>query len=121
MHSIASPLPFGRCESSSTAQTRALTGAVFFEIRPFSNSNLATRGQNRQVPNKKPIEKLTQYLTLEEGKPRLKEMLEGVKTVMRLSKDKHDFWEKMDVAYPKLNGDNLLLPFVDLPRLGKPK
>ncbi len=69
----------------------------------------------------KPIEKLTQYLTLEEGKPRLKEMLEGVKTVMRLSKDKREFWEKMDVAYPKLNKGSLLLPFADLPRLEKPK
>ncbi|WP_256374924.1 hypothetical protein [Bradyrhizobium sp. WSM2254] len=41
--------------------------------------------------------------------------------MMRLSRDKHDFWEKMDIAYPKLNDANLLLPFDDLPRLGKPK
>jgi hypothetical protein len=60
-------------------------------------------------------------LTPEEGKPRLKEMLEGVKAIMRLSKDKHDFWEKMEIAYPKLNDANLLLPFVDLPRLERPK
>ncbi|SFJ92022.1 hypothetical protein [Bradyrhizobium sp. cf659] len=45
----------------------------------------------------------------------------GVKAIMRLSKDKHDFWEKMDIAYPKWNDANLLLPFDDLPRLGKPK
>jgi hypothetical protein len=32
-----------------------------------------------------------------------------------------DFWEKMDIAYPQLNDANLLLPFDDLPRLGKPK
>jgi hypothetical protein len=69
----------------------------------------------------KPIEKMTQYLTKEEGKIRLKELLEGTKAVMRLSRDKQDFWEKMDVAYPKLNTDNVLLPFADLPRLEKPK
>lgn len=68
----------------------------------------------------KPTQKLTQYLTPEEGKPRLKEMLEGVKTVMRLSKDKHDFWGKMDIAYPKLN-TTMVLPFEDLPRLERPK
>ncbi|HEV2629520.1 MAG TPA: P63C domain-containing protein [Pseudolabrys sp.] len=72
----------------------------------------------------KPTEKLTQYLTPEEGKPRLAEMLEGVKAIMRLSRDKEDFWEKMDVAYPKhpkVEIDELILPFPDLPRLPKPK
>jgi hypothetical protein len=71
----------------------------------------------------KPTEKMTQYLTPEEGKPRLKEMLEGVKAIMRLSKDKQDFWEKMDVAYPKhpkIDLDEFVLPFPDLPRLPKP-
>ncbi|HVV79438.1 MAG TPA: P63C domain-containing protein [Pseudolabrys sp.] len=72
----------------------------------------------------RPTEKMTQYLTAEDGKPRLKEMLEGVKAIMRLSKDKSDFWEKMDVAYPKhpkVNVDELILPFDDLPMLAKPK
>lgn len=68
----------------------------------------------------KPVEKMTQYLTDEDGKVRLKEMLEGVKTVMKLSSDKHDFWQKMDVAYPKFD-ESLTLPFADLPRLEKPK
>jgi hypothetical protein len=72
----------------------------------------------------KPTEKMTQYLTPEDGKPRLKEMLEGVKAIMRLSKDKTDFWEKMDVAYPKhpkIDSDELILPFPHLPMLPKPK
>jgi hypothetical protein len=84
-------------------------------IRPALHSKV------RRNSDGKPTEKLTQYLTPEEGKPRLKEMLEGVKAIMRLSTDKRDFWEKMDIAYPKLNDANLLLPFVDLPRLEKPK
>jgi hypothetical protein len=70
----------------------------------------------------KPIEKLTQYLTPEEGKVRLRELLEATKAIMKISKDKQDFWENMDVAYPKLGKDNeLLLPFPELPRLTKPK
>jgi hypothetical protein len=72
----------------------------------------------------KPTEKMTQYLTPEEGKPRLKEMLEGVKAIMRLSRDKDDFWEKMDVAYPKhpkIDLDELILPFPHLPLLPRPK
>ncbi|WP_315743820.1 MULTISPECIES: P63C domain-containing protein [unclassified Bradyrhizobium] len=84
-------------------------------IRPTLHAKVRRNAAGR------PTEKLTQYLTPEEGKPRLKEMLEGVKAIMRLSKDKYDFWEKMDIAYPKLNDANLLLPFDDLPRLGKPK
>jgi len=50
-------------------------------------------------------------------------MLEGVKAIMRLSHDKEDFWDKMDVAYPKhpkIELDELILPFADLPRLPKP-
>jgi hypothetical protein len=63
---------------------------------------------------------MTQYLTDEEGKVRLKEMLEGVKAVMKLSADKQDFWQKMDIAYPKFD-ETFTLPFADLPRLEKPK
>jgi hypothetical protein len=42
----------------------------------------------------KPKEKMTQYLTPEEGMGRLKEMLEGIKALMKISRDKHDLWEK---------------------------
>lgn len=89
-----------------------------FEMGPLSFSKGAVGG--RKGP--KPTEKMTQYLTPEEGKVRLKELLEGTKALMKVSKDKHDFWEKMDIAYPKLNKDNeLLLPFPDLPRLKRPR
>jgi hypothetical protein len=69
----------------------------------------------------RPTEKLTQYLTDEEGKARLRELTEGIMAIGRLSRDKTDFWEKMDIAYPKL--DNIdLLPFQGgLPRLARPK
>ena len=86
-------------------------------IRPVLSAKV------KRNANGKPTEKMTQYLTPEDGKPRLKEMLEGVKAIMRLSKDKSDFWEKMDIAYPKhpkIDVDELVLPFPDLPLLSKP-
>jgi hypothetical protein len=84
-------------------------------IRPALHSKV------KRNPSGKPAEKLTQYLTPEEGKVRLKELLEGTKAIMRISQDKKDFCTKMDVAYPKRNDDNVLLPFSELPRLEKPK
>jgi hypothetical protein len=85
-------------------------------IRPALHSKVKRNASG------KPTEKLTQYLTPEEGKVRLKELLEGTKAIMKISKDKQNFWENMDVAYPKLSKDNeLLLPFPELPRLTKPK
>jgi hypothetical protein len=45
-----------------------------------------------------------------------------VKAIMKVSHDKQDFWKKMDIADPKLNEGNLnLLPFLELPRLERPK
>jgi hypothetical protein len=45
----------------------------------------------------------------------------GVRAMMRLSKDSTIFGRGWISPYPKLNDANLLLPFDDLPRLGKPK
>jgi hypothetical protein len=39
----------------------------------------------------KPTEKLTSYLTDEEGRPRLRELLEGVKALMRISPNWRDY------------------------------
>lgn len=67
----------------------------------------------------RPTEKLTQHLTPEEGKPRLRELLEGVKALMRISDHWKDFTYKLDLAYPKFD-DTLLLPFNGgIPRLAK--
>jgi hypothetical protein len=65
----------------------------------------------------RPTQKLTQYLTDEDGKKRLRELTAGIMAIGRLSSDKVDFWQKMDIAYPKL-GDVPLLPIDGgLPRL----
>jgi hypothetical protein len=60
----------------------------------------------------RPTQKLTQYLTPEEGKPRLRELLEGVKALMRVSTDWDEFVLKMDMVYPNFNS-TLRLPFDD--------
>lgn len=57
----------------------------------------------------KPTQKLTQYLTVEEGKPRLRELLEGVKALMRISGSWSEFVVKLDLVYPNLN-ETLQLP-----------
>lgn len=64
--------------------------------------------------------KLTQFLTKEEGKPRLRELLEGVKALMKISRNWDEFMDRLDIAYPRF-GDTLPLPFLDAPRLEKPK
>ena len=78
-------------------------------------------GKVKRNAKGRPTEKLTQYLTDAEGKQRLRELTEGIMAIGRLSADKNDFWEKMDIVYPKHNAIDLL-PFEGgLPRLRRPK
>jgi hypothetical protein len=81
----------------------------------------ALHGKVKRNAKGRPTEKLTQYLTDEDGKKRLRELTEGIKAVGRLSTDKNDFWEKMDIAYPKFESIDLLPFDGGLPRLQKPK
>ena len=68
----------------------------------------------------RPTEKLTQHLSPEEGKPRLRELLEGVKALMRISTDWDDYQGKLDIAFPRFD-ETFTLPFDGgLPRLTKP-
>lgn len=83
-------------------------------IRPVLQSKV------KRNANGRPTEKMTQYLTPDEGKRRLREVTEGIMAVGRLSVDKHDFWEKMDIAYPKLDGMDLLPFDGGLPKKSKP-
>lgn len=70
----------------------------------------ALHGRVKRNTQGRPTQKLTQYLTPEEGKPRLKELLEGVKALMRVSMNWADFEVKLDMVYPNLN-TTLQLPF----------
>lgn len=58
----------------------------------------------------RPTQKLTQYLTVEEGKPQLERLLEGVLLLMRMSKTWDEFRIKLDEFYPRYD-DTLQLPF----------
>ena len=79
----------------------------------------AIQGRVKRNAAGKPIQKYTQYLTPEEGKPRLRELLEGVKALMRISKNWADFEINLDLVYPNLNKP-LQLPFEGgLPKLSK--
>jgi hypothetical protein len=57
----------------------------------------------------KPTQKLTQFLTPEEGKPQLERLLEGVMLLMRMSKTWPEFQAKLREYYPKFN-ENMQLP-----------
>lgn len=69
----------------------------------------------------RPTQRLTQYLTPEEGKPRLRELLEGVKALMRVSNEWNEFVDKLDTVYPNFN-TTLKLPFdEEMARIGTGK
>jgi hypothetical protein len=83
-------------------------------VRPALHSRVRRNAAGR------PTQKLTQYLTPDAGKPRLRELLEGVKALMRVSSDWEDFKQKLDIAFPRFD-QMLALPFDGgLPRLSKP-
>jgi hypothetical protein len=84
-------------------------------VRPALHHKVKRNAKGR------PTQKLTQYLTPEEGKPRLRELLEGVKALMRISQNWDEFTSKLDMVYPNLNAP-LQLPFENgLPKVRKPE
>jgi hypothetical protein len=94
------------------------TNDIYDRLAPGVKSALHDRV--RRNATGKPTQKLTQLLTVEEGKPRLRELLEGVKLLMRMSDSWAEFMSKLDEYYPKV-GDTLQLPFRgDAPRLPAP-
>jgi hypothetical protein len=95
------------------------TNDIYDRLAPGVKSALHERV--RRNASGKPTQKLTQLLTLEEGKPRLRELLEGVKLLMRMSDDWGSFMQKMDEYYPR-QGDTLQLPLKGgVAELPKPK
>jgi hypothetical protein len=94
------------------------TNDLYDRLAPMVRPELHRRV--RRNAKGKPTEKLTSYLTSEEGKPRLRELLEGAKALMRISVDWNDYYTKLEVAYPKF-GDTLIIPFEGgLPRIKPP-
>lgn len=70
----------------------------------------ALHAKVRRNEKGRPTQKLTQYLTPEEGKPRLRELLEGVKLLMRMSGTWAEFMVRLNEFYPKF-GETMQLPF----------
>lgn len=62
----------------------------------------------------KPTQKLTQYLTPDEGKPEMRRLLEGVVVAMKLSENWADFQLKLDRLYPSFR-ESMQLQLGDKP------
>jgi hypothetical protein len=84
------------------------TNDIYDRLAPGIRGELHSRVRRNE--HGKPTQKLTQYLTPEDGKPRLRELLEGVKALMRISSDWKSFVNSLDMAYPRFD-QTLLLPF----------
>lgn len=107
--------PFDPENSARPGVIGKWTNDIYDRLAPGIRGELHSRVR-RNVKGR-PTQKLTQYLTLEEGKPRLRELLEGVKALMRISSDWTDFQDKLDLAYRKFD-EPPYLPFDGgLPRI----
>jgi hypothetical protein len=84
------------------------TNDIYDRLAPGVRQALHARVRRNEKG--KPTQKLTQYLTPEEGKPRLREMLEGVKLLMRMSTTWPEFMVKLNEFYPRFD-ETLQLPF----------
>ena len=108
--------PFDPEKSARPGVIGKWTNDIYDRIVPGFGDAVRSRVKRNQFG--KPTEKMTRHMSAEEGKPRVKEMLEATKALMRVSTDWPDFMDKLDVAYPKFDPVPTL-PFNDLPRLTK--
>lgn len=110
--------PFDPENSARPGVIGRWTNDIYDRIAPGFGQAVRARVRRNQAG--RPTEKMTSYMTKEEGKPRLREMIEAVKAIMRLSSNWPDFMDKLDIAYPKFDPVPLL-PFEGLPRLARDK
>ena len=94
------------------------TNDIYDRLAP--GVRLALHERIRRNIRGKPTEKLTQYLTPDEGKPRLRELLEGVKLLMRMSTIWKEFMGRLDDYYPRHDAPPLLPFHGGMYRLPKP-
>lgn len=92
------------------------TNDIYDRLAPGVRAELHKRV--RRNDRGRPTQKLTQYLTPEEGKPEMRRLLEGVIVAMKLSDTWPDFQLKLDRLYPKF-GETLQLGFNEVPKLPK--
>lgn len=84
------------------------TNDIYDRMAPGIRGELHSRV--RRNDKGRPTQKLTQYLTKEEGRLALKELLGSVKMLMTLSADWKDFMLKLDTHLPRF-GETFQLPF----------
>jgi hypothetical protein len=84
------------------------TNDIYDRMAPGIRGELHSRVRRNEKG--KPTQKLTQYLTKEDGRLALKELLGSVKMLMRQSSDWKEFMVKLDEYHPKFE-PTLRLPF----------
>jgi hypothetical protein len=100
--------PFDPAKTARPGVIGTWTNDIYDRLAPGVRPEL----QRRVKRNAKgrPTQKMTQYLTDDDGKPEMKRLLEGVIVAMKLSSDWDDFKLKLDMLYPKF-GATLQLPY----------
>ena len=94
------------------------TNDIYDRLAPGVRETLHARV--RRNVRGRPTQKLTQYLTPDEGKPRLRELLEGVKLLMRMSTTWNEFMDKLDEFYPRHDAPPMLPFHGGIYRIPKP-
>ena len=94
------------------------TNDIYDRLAPGVRDALHARV--RRNTRGRPTQKLTQYLTPDEGKPRLRELLEGVKLLMRMSSTWNEFMDKLDEFYPRHDAPPMLPFHGGIYRIPKP-
>jgi len=84
------------------------TNDIYDRLAPGVRQTLQLRVKRNA--SGRPTQKMTQYLTPDEGKPRLRELLEGVKLLMRMSSTWDEFKIRLDEFYPR-HDETPMLPF----------
>jgi hypothetical protein len=100
--------PFNPEKTARPGVIGTWTNDIYDRMAPGIRGELHSRVR-RNVQGK-PTQKLTQYLTKEEGRLALKELLGSVKMLMRQSSDWKQFMAKLDEYHPKFDA-TLRLPF----------
>ncbi|MEZ5701206.1 MAG: P63C domain-containing protein [Burkholderiaceae bacterium] len=100
--------PFDPENSKRPGVVGTWTNDIYDRLAPGIRSALHERV--RRNAKGRPTQKLTQYLTPENGKPHLERLLEGVLLLMRQSAKWDQFRLLLDQWYPKFN-DTMQLPF----------
>lgn len=99
--------PFDPEKSARPGVIGHYTNDIYDRLAPGVKD--ALHAKVKRNSNGRPTEKLTQYMTKDEGKLRLKELLGGVKLLMTQSPDWKHFKVLLDQYYPRF-GDTMQLP-----------